>query len=362
MAICDLKSATIHIDGVQFNVSLEVCIGSPANGDQIAGHAPITVTGHGLATRLVPSPIVIMFDGQASNPTAPISWGPVVPLGQPRSFIWSWSGTVSPSGNNLTITAQGTADTGADLTDIQELTSAPSVNVVVFLTPPNLDITSPVPSSPGSNVQLIAQDKNGIIVNVSGTASPATGSPFGLRTIAWNATWTPGPPASGTVSSADGFARWNANLQVPLGVYTITFNCTDTGGNVQSRTLNLEVALPADIFATEPEDYLTALLEFATQPAVTTGGSPPAARIQIAGKDATTADFQQVFGQPFADLALNTPAVSYQRKANEQVYKIRLVIEVLRNLLRTYPPTLLRHWSLSSTPIYNQLIQRCLPR
>src|SRR5262249_16338534 len=34
----------------------------------------------------------------------------------------------------------------------------------------------------------------------------------------------------------------------------------------------------------------------------------------------------------------NTAAVSYQRKANDQVYKIRLVVEVLRNLLRTYPP------------------------
>src|SRR5215467_13632402 len=232
------------------------------------------------------------------------------------------------SGSNVTITAQGTADTGADsgTGDPQTLTAAPSINVVAFFTPPNLAITSPIPSAPGGNVQIIAQDKNGATVNVSGTASRATGSPFSLQTIAWKATWIPGPPASGTVSSSDGFAHWNAIIQVPLGIYTITFTCTDSGGNAQSRTLSLEVALPADIFATEPEDYLRALLEFATQPAITTNGAPLVARIRIAGKDATTADLRQVFGQPFADLALNTPSVSYQRTANEQVHKIRLVI------------------------------------
>src|SRR5215469_11927482 len=89
MAICDPKSATIHIDHVPFNVFLEVCIDSPANGDQIAGNGPITVTGHGLATRVSPS-IVIMFNGQASSPVGPIIWGPTVPLGQPRNFTWSW--------------------------------------------------------------------------------------------------------------------------------------------------------------------------------------------------------------------------------------------------------------------------------
>jgi hypothetical protein len=279
-----------------------------------------------------------MFNGQASSPAAPIIWGPAVPLGQPRSFTWSWSGAMPASGSNVAITAEGTADTGVDTPDIQELTSAPSVNVVAFFTPPNLEITSPIPSSPGGNVQVVAQDKNGATVNVSGTASPATGSPFSLRTIAWNATWIPGPPASGAVSSSDGLAHWNGTIQIPLGIYSVTFTCTDSGGNAQSKTLNLEVALPADIFGTEAEDYLKALLEFATQPAITTNGAPPVARIRIAGKDATTADLQQVFGQPFTDLALNTSAVSYQLKAKAQVYKIRLVIEVLRNLLRTYPP------------------------
>jgi hypothetical protein len=261
MAVCKSQSATIHIDHVAVNVSLEVCIDSPANGEQIPGTGPITVTGHGLATRVGPS-IVIEFNGQASSSAAPIIWGPVVPQGQPRSFTWSWSGTMPASGSNVTITAQGTADTGADTGthEVQELTAAPSVNVVAFFTPPNLEITSPLPSSPGGNVQIVAQNKNGTTVNVSGTASPATGSPFGLRTLAWNAAWIPGPPASGTVSSSDGLAHWNAAIQVPLGIYSVTFTCTDSGGNAQSRALNLEVALPADIFATEPEDYLRALL------------------------------------------------------------------------------------------------------
>jgi hypothetical protein len=280
-----------------------------------------------------------MFNGQASSPAAQIIWGRKVQPFQPRSFTWSWSGAMPASGSNVTITAQGTADTGADsgTGDPQTLTAAPSINVVAFFTPPNLAITSPIPSAPGGNVQIIAQDKNGATVPV-GTASRAPGSPFSLQAVAWTATWTPGPPASGVVNSSDGFAHWNANIQVPLGIYSVTFTCTDSGGNAQSATLNLEVALPADIFATEPEDYLGALLEFATQPAITTSGASPAARIRIAGRDATTADFQQAFGQPFADLALNTSAVTYQRKATEQVHKIRLVVEVLRNLLRTYPP------------------------
>jgi Tc toxin complex TcA C-terminal TcB-binding domain len=345
-AVCDPKSETVHIDGVQHLVALSVCIDSPKKDDPIAGSRPIpiTVTGHGIATRVRPSSIVIMFNGQEGRPAAPITWGPdVLNRDQPRSFTWSWSGTMPASGSSVTITAQGTADTEADSGEDQELVSAPSINVLAFLTPPNLEVTSPIPSSPGGNVQIIASDKNGVTVNISGTASGATGSPFSPETIAWNATWT----ASGMVNSSDGFAHWNTTIQVPLGVYTITFTCTDSGGNTQSRTLNFEVALPADIFTTEPEDYLRALLEFATQPAIKTNEAPPVARIRIAGRDATTADLQQVFGQPFADLALNTPIVSYQRKANEQVHskaneqvhKIRLVVEVLRNLLRTYPPS-----------------------
>jgi hypothetical protein len=198
MAVCDPQSANIRIDGTPGAASLEVCIDSPANGDQIAGNGPITLTGHGLATAR--PDMVIKFNNQESSLAVQFNWGPSVHLGQPRSFTWSSSGAMSASGSNVTITAQGTMDTGADSGFVQEITSVPSVNVVAFFTPPNLEITSPIPSSPGGNVQIVAQDKNGITVNVSGTASPATGSPFGLRTIAWNATWIPGPPASGTAS------------------------------------------------------------------------------------------------------------------------------------------------------------------
>ena len=63
-------------------------------------------------------------------------------------------------------------------------------------------------------MQIVAKDKNGTRVSVSGTPSPAAGSPFSLESIVWNATWIPGPPASGTVSSSDGFAHWNEPLQL----------------------------------------------------------------------------------------------------------------------------------------------------
>src|SRR5262245_22661828 len=127
--VCVSQSATIHVDGVKAFVSLQVCIDSPANGDQIAGNGPITVTGHGSATRVGPS-VATKFNGQASSPAAQIIWGPTVPLGQPRSFTWSWSGAMPASGSNVTITAEGTADTGADsgAGEVQELAAAPSVN------------------------------------------------------------------------------------------------------------------------------------------------------------------------------------------------------------------------------------------
>jgi len=54
MAVCASKGATIHQDHVALNVYLEVCIDSPANGDQIAGNGPTIVTGHGIATRVAP--------------------------------------------------------------------------------------------------------------------------------------------------------------------------------------------------------------------------------------------------------------------------------------------------------------------
>jgi hypothetical protein len=95
------------------------------------------------------------------------------------------------------------------------------------------------------------------------------------------------------------------------------------------------VALLTDILGTEPEDYLQALIEFATQPSIPVTGPQEAARIRIGGNDATPGILQQTFGQPFADLS----SLAYYGKANEQVHKIRLVIEVLRNLLRLYPPS-----------------------
>ena len=41
--ICESQSATIYEDNQPVSVLLQVCIDSPANGDQIAGNGPITV-------------------------------------------------------------------------------------------------------------------------------------------------------------------------------------------------------------------------------------------------------------------------------------------------------------------------------
>src|SRR5262245_23745656 len=149
MAVCETKSATIKIDNVRVDVSLEVCIDSPTNGEKIPGTGSITVSGHGFATRVSPPVIVIKFNGQAGTTLATIILGPQVPPGKPQTYTWSWSGTIPPSGSNVTIAAEGTAPTGADSGghDVQELVAVPSVSVVAFFTPPNFDIVSPIPSS-----------------------------------------------------------------------------------------------------------------------------------------------------------------------------------------------------------------------
>src|SRR5262249_30931863 len=120
MAVCETKSATIQIDhGKAFNVSLEVCIDSPTNGETIPGTGSITVSGHGHALRVSPSGIVVKFNGQASATLATIILGPNVPPDRPRSFTWSWNGTIPASGSTVTIAAEGTAPTDADSTDVQ---------------------------------------------------------------------------------------------------------------------------------------------------------------------------------------------------------------------------------------------------
>src|SRR5262249_47953596 len=144
--------------------------------------------------------------------------------------------------------------------------------------------------------------------------------------------------------------------------YTITFTCTNTGGNSQSKAVTLEVALPADIFGTEPEDYLSALLEFATQPAITANGAPPVARLRIAGKDATTAALQQVFGQPFADLASTLRPCRISAKPTSRCRRFAWSSKSYVTCCEPIRHHQLRHWLLPSTRICKQRIQRCLLR
>ena len=112
----------------------------------------------------------------------------------------------------------------------------------------------------------------------------------------------------------------------------MTFTAQDRVGNASTASLQVQIDAPADIFATTTQDYLRALLEFATQPADKTGAI---SRVANAGANLTKADLEGALYQAFTALddAINT------RKALEEISCVRMAIEVLRQYLLAHPIT-----------------------
>jgi hypothetical protein len=331
--------------------SITITILSPKNNAVVGGGTPIdlsgTVSGDGCWVGRDPNalnprnpppppPDPVFFLGQdpAMHTQINASFQSSPPVPHAGAGNWSASGghyrDLAPGGGTVQIwvRALGThTPVNGRVGPTEVFQGLDHVDVVVITTPPDFAITSTIPAvSEEGDVRLTANDPSGAQLQVFGTAK-AGDARLRIQSVTWlsdfgSATTTP-----------DGTGNWNFAIQVPLGPHTITFICTDTGGNTQTKPLNVQAALPVDIFDTEPQGYLKALLEFATGPGIQLEGRP-AARIRIDTRDATEDDFRQTFGQLFGDLS--DPA--YQSNSNEPVHKIRLVIEVLRKLLQVYPP------------------------
>ncbi len=193
---------------------------------------------------------------------------------------------------------------------------------VAHPTPPILIVSSPPDAQGGT---LFTGTEAGFQLAAAGTASdPQFG---GVESVQWQL------DSGGSVkalSNDDGFANWNASIQVPPGLHTITFTARDIGGNVATVTRTVTVALPTGILDTTLISYLQALLQFAAQPLSIPGVSNPTSRITIAGRNLSADDLVKKFYQPFQQL--NT----FTNKAGEPVRQIRLCIEILRGYLKDH--------------------------
>jgi hypothetical protein len=146
---CDTQSLPFTIDNRRVTATLQVCIDTPSDGAAVAGiaaGAPLSVTGTA-ATAYADEPRVqISLNGQL------MPLGATVTRGIPGSFTWSWAGNTlvgTPPGGTLTIAAVGSSVVHTDRGSIR-LPCSVSINVAPYLTRPNLNITSPIPSTQDS--------------------------------------------------------------------------------------------------------------------------------------------------------------------------------------------------------------------
>jgi len=303
-------------------VALTVTITSPKDGDKVVGLQPgvtLTVTGTvtvvGIIIKgLIPLVSVQFSDGDLQNAT--------VTATTPGSYNWSFTGK-TPVGGELLISTFATYP--------NETTAHDSIAVFPDTTPPDLEITSPaIPVPP------IIGTFSGAALPVAGTAS----AHFPIQSVTWQGNWSAGPASSGSARlSSNGLVHWGVGIQIPLGTYTIAFTCTDDGGNTTTKSLQVQVTLRNDIFGTDLQSYLEDLVNFVTQPAIPVNPNLIYARVQTApGVNAQISDLDQAFCQPFSEFNDPKTYQLYQRKANEPVHKIRVVIEVLRRQLLKFPP------------------------
>jgi hypothetical protein len=168
----------------------------------------------------------------------------------------------------------------------------------------------------------------GSTVNVNGTASSESVLRT-VKTLSWQVAdyFSGSELVSGGASGPPPFSTWTASISLPPGQWTIVFTATDDGTpNPDSTTqkLDVEVAVPVDVFDVAPVSYLQALIEFATQP--TTYPASP-------GIDfATISDLEGALAQPISVLQLQ----ELTSRVNGPVHQLRACIEVLRR----YP-----HWT-----------------
>jgi hypothetical protein len=197
-----------------------------------------------------------------------------------------------------------------------------------------------VVNSPSAGQLIVRKVADGFIVPASGSTDPA----FGVTGVGWQ--WVDvvsGATYSGSATSTDGFKTWQASIPL-LGMQTIAFFASNAFGLLPpEQNVPLTVALQADILDVDPRSYLSALIEFGTEPfkfVAPPGGTPTAtARITTNGaaqsQSLTLATIHSSLYQSVTDL-LNEDNLL---KANEPVRQTRICVEVLRKYLLDNPPT-----------------------
>jgi hypothetical protein len=322
-------------------VTIEIM--SPTQNAQIAGlnpGLPLTVSGT-FSSHPSPGTQIIIRDVSISiGSNTWFSWER--PL---TTTLWSHAG-ITPIGGQFIIEADIDYTLVHGQGDIDGTSSA-FCTVLINATPPSLSIVSP------TDYQEVSGNEQGASVSFKGTLSDPAGFGFGqnpvlrfIQPVTWSGDWSVGGiPNSGTAISPDNWATWDATIQIPPGLHTIVFTGTDIGGNQSVLAWHVKVVLPSDIFTTTQQDYLKALLEFATQEA---NAKDESSRITVGsagrtatptGKNVVYADLVETFYQPFPDLTLGYNLT----KATEEVNQLRLAVEVLRKYT-TAPSDPVAYW------------------
>jgi hypothetical protein len=239
---------------------------------------------------------------------------------------WSYS-QLTPLGGAVEITAvlffQG-----------KNVANSRTLALEVNPTPPEFTISSPQYN------QSFAGGAQGASVLFTGRVSAGAGLPLVFpgppfpnpptppvplepSPVTWVGDW-----GAGSASSADNWsATWQAQIQVPPGRHQITFTCRNTGGYTTQFTWFVTVTTgTTDILHTTEQDYLHALIEYAT-----TGFRSDMSRIVQAQADGsyqntTASELVAKFFQPLDSLY----DTANSAKAAQAVRRVRIAVEVLR--------------------------------
>jgi hypothetical protein len=180
---------------------------------------------------------------------------------------------------------------------------------------------------------LLIGQATGCTVNATGTAlSPG----HHVNSVTWRVgdnLYHGG--ANGSGNAPDPYSTWTASFTVPPGPWQIFFTGTDDASESATYAVDVQAAVPLDIFDFTPPSYLDALVESATQPVYPLFPASPGIVVGVGGSPPSIDMLEAAVAQRLRELQLPELA----QKANEPVHQMRACIEVLRNYLQY------RQWS-----------------
>jgi hypothetical protein len=315
------STPTVTIDPNSFLPADKAAVVGPAPGVSVTTQGKITVTGCvGGQSENAGLSVTVQIGDQDVTHTATLT---VANSGTNGNGTWNWTYTGStPVGGELDIIVTATltyrqpeydGETHRLSWNYETQTDSLSHHAIVA--------TAPVVTSPAEG-QVFQGTATGSLVTATGRIVPVNSA---------QVQWVLENGSTATVAS-DAQGSWSAPIPVPLGPHTITFTALVGANRAPSPpiTLNIQVALRADIVDAEPSSYLRALLEFATQPFHPDG----TARVVTGSGSLTPQAIDDAFFQSTTDVLDPT----YIAKANETVRQSRICCEVLRRFLVRYPP------------------------